>query len=309
MLAGDPPVRGVPERREVVVAAQDHRERGLERSRVGARGVERRPPAEHGARREVLDLALAVDRRVGHDGDRLLEVVGEVLALWRQRRERPVVAERADRLGAVRRHLLAELDVVALPPEAGEDPVLHLHRLRRAGGRVAGDLGALERPTGLERAVPRRELGGPGAGEPALGDGALHLPVLVELRRAALAVDGDHVLLAGRERLRLGDHVVAADDARLGAEDVVLRRLHLPQGAQAERVGREHALVVVAGDQRDGPLGERPERLTQVHVERVEVLGQGADLVDDRGHDHLHGLGEGHAIDADQVVDDAAQVL
>src|SRR4029079_1490627 len=191
-------------------------------------------------------------------------------------RAETAIAVRADRLGAVRRHLLAELDVVALPAEAGEDPVLHLDRLRRAGGRVAGDLRALERPTSLERAVSRGGLGGPGAGEPSLGDGALHLPMLVELRRAALAVDGDHVLLAGREWLRLGDHVVTADDPRLGAEDVVLRRLHLPQGAQAERVGREHALVVVAGDQRDGPLGERPERLTEGHVERGEGLRPGA---------------------------------
>ena len=90
------------------------------------------PRAEHRAAGEVLDLALAVDRRVGDDGDRLLEVVGEVLALLRQRRERAVVAERADRLGAVGGHLLDELRVLALPAHAGQHPLLDLHRLGRA---------------------------------------------------------------------------------------------------------------------------------------------------------------------------------
>jgi hypothetical protein len=101
------------------VAAEDHREGGFDRAGVLAGGVDRGPPPEQGAGREVLDLALAVDRRVGDDGDRLLEVVGEVLALGRERRQRAVVAERADRLGSVGGHLLDEFDVVALPAEAG----------------------------------------------------------------------------------------------------------------------------------------------------------------------------------------------
>jgi len=33
---------------------------------------------------EVLDLALSIDRRVGDDRDRLLEVVGQVLPLRRE---------------------------------------------------------------------------------------------------------------------------------------------------------------------------------------------------------------------------------
>ena len=100
-----------------------------------------------------------------------------------------------------------------------------------------------------------------------------------------------------------------ADDAGLGAEDEVVGRLELPQRAQAERVGGEHALVVVAGDQRHRALRERAHRLAQVHVERVQVGGQRADLVDDRRHDHLHRLGEREALDPDQVVDRPVQVL
>ena len=72
-------------------------------------------------------------------------------------------------------------------------------------------------------------------------------------------------------------------------------------GRRPERVGREHALVVVAGDQRHRALRERAHRLAQVHVERVQVGRQRADLVDDRRHDHLHRLGEREALDADQV--------
>ena len=275
----------------------------------------------------MLDLALAVDRGVGHHRDGLLEVVGEVLALRGERRERPVVAQRADRLGAVRRHLLAELHVVALPAEAGQDPVGDLDRLGRAGRRVARDLGPLQRPTGLERPIVRRHARGdrpelavgrlrtgialprPGPVEPSLGDGALHREVLVEARGALFAIDRDHELLAGAERLGLGGHVLAPDHAGLGAEDEVVRRLELPERAQAERIGREHALVVVAGDQRNRALSERPHRLAQVRVEGVQVGGQRADLVDDGRDDHLHRLGEREPLDPDQRVDDAVQVL
>ena len=145
------------------------------------------PRAEHRAAGEVLDLALAVDRRVGDDRDRLLEVVGEVLALGRERRERAVVAERADRLGAVRGHLLDELHVLALPAQAGEHAVLDLHRLGRAGGVVAGDLRALERAAGGDRLLEAGDALGAGALEPALADQPLHLLVVVEPRAAARA--------------------------------------------------------------------------------------------------------------------------
>ena len=158
VLAGDLAVGLVGERRQAVVAAEDDREGGFDRAGVLAGVVERGPAAEHGAGREVLDLALAVDRRVGDDGDRLLEVVGEVLALGRERRQRPVVAERADRLGPVGGHLLDEFDVVALPAEAGEDAVGDLDRLLGAGVGVAGDVVALERAAGLERAVVAGDL-------------------------------------------------------------------------------------------------------------------------------------------------------
>ena len=100
-----------------------------------------------------------------------------------------------------------------------------------------------------------------------------------------------------------------ADHARLGAEDEVVGRLELPQRAQAERVGREDALVAVAGDQRHRALRERAHRLAQVHVEGVQLVRQRADLVDDRRHDHLHRLGEREALAADQRVDGAVQVL
>ena len=147
--AGDLAIGRVRERRHPVVAAEDDRERGLDRAGIGCGIVQRGPAAEDRAGREVLHLALAVDRRVGDDGDGLLEVVGKVLALGAERRQRPVVAERADRLLAVGRHLLADLDVVALPAEAGEDRLGDDHRLGRAGRGVAGDVRALERPAGL----------------------------------------------------------------------------------------------------------------------------------------------------------------
>jgi hypothetical protein len=122
-------------------------------------------------------------------------------------------------------------------------------------------------------------------------------------------VDGDHELLAGGERLGLRDQRLERDDARLGAEDEVLRRLQLPERAETEGVGREHALVGVPGDQGDRPLREGPEGRPQVEVEGMELLGEDLDLVDDRRHHHLHRLGEAEPIASDQGLDRPVQVL
>ncbi len=204
VLAGDLAIGLVGERRQAVVAAEDHREGGLDRAGVLAGGADRGAAAEDRAGGEVLHLAFAVDRRVGDDGDRLLEVVGEVLALRRERGERPVVAQRADRLGAVGGHLLDQFDVVALPAEAGEDAVGDLDRLLGTGVGVARHLLALERPAGLQGAVVGGGVLGAVAAQPALADDAQHLVVRVQGRALALAVDRHQRLLAGGERLGLG---------------------------------------------------------------------------------------------------------
>src|SRR5438477_238160 len=85
-LVGHGPVHRVAERGKVVVAAEHYRERGLDRPRLRLEQLGPRTRTEHRAAREVLHLALAVDRRVRDHGHRLLEVVGQVLALGGQAR-------------------------------------------------------------------------------------------------------------------------------------------------------------------------------------------------------------------------------
>ncbi len=307
-LPRDRSVRRVRERRHVVVPAEDHRERRLDRARRVLRAVDRRTRPEHGAAREVLDLALAVDRRVGDDRDGLLEVVGQVLALLRERRQRPVVAERADRLGAVGRHLLHELGVLALPAHARQDPVVDLHRLGRAGGVVARDLRPLQRASRRDRLLEAGDGLRTRALEPALVHELLHL-LVVEQPCALVALHAHQHLLAGRQRLRLADHLRERDDAGLGAEDIGILGRDLPQRAQPERVDREHVLVAVARDQRDRPLRERTHRLAQVHVEAAQLLRELADLVDDRRHGQLHRLGQRKAAPVNERLDQAVEVL
>ncbi len=257
------------------MAAEDHRERGFDRAGVLAGGVDRGPAPEQRAGREVLHLALAVDRRVGDDGDRLLEVVGEVLALGRERRQRPVVAERADRLGPVGGHLLDQFDVVALPAEAGEDAVGDLDRLLGAGVGVAGDVLALERAAGLQGAVVaggrrRRRCGA------ASCRGRSAASRRGRAGSSALAARSIRTSAFSPGASGFGSETIAWTETTpgLGAEDVVVLGLDLPQRPQAERVGGEHALVGVAGDQRHRALRERAHRLVQVHVEAVQVLRQ-----------------------------------
>src|SRR5207247_5049230 len=101
-------------------AAEEQGDPQLDPRTRAAGTVDARLRSDDDPRREMLDLALTVDRRIRHDRDGLLEEVREVRALQRERGERTVVAERAD--GLVRgllheRRLLQILGVVA---ERGE---------------------------------------------------------------------------------------------------------------------------------------------------------------------------------------------
>ena len=86
-------------------------------------------------------------------------------------------------------------------------------------------------------------------------------------------------------------------------------RLHVPERAQAERIGREDALVAEAREQRHGALRKRPERLAQVHVEAAQLLRHPLDLVDDRRQHQLDRLDQGQPVATDQGLDGAVQVL
>ena len=166
-----------------------------------------------------------------------------------------------------------------------------------------------ERPARMQSAIVGGDLIGLGTGQPLASNLALHLRVAPQARAALGRVDRHISLLARPQRQRFRDQLMHADHARLGAEDVVVARLQLPQWPQAQRVGREHAFVVVAGDQCHGPLGERPQGLAQVHVERMQLTRQRTDLVDHRRHDQLHRLGQRQPLDTDQMVDRAIEVL
>ena len=112
ILAADPCLRRV--------AAEQDRMPELD-PRARSLGAQRRTRAEMDPGREVLDLALAIDRGVRDDGDRLVQVVGEVRPPLGEGRERPVVPQRTDRLVRRLGHRLRHADVVGLPPQGGEE--------------------------------------------------------------------------------------------------------------------------------------------------------------------------------------------
>ena len=264
------------------------------------------PAAEHDAGREVLDLALAVDGRVGDDRDRLLEVVRERHRHRRERPQRPVPAQGADRLGAAVGVEL-ELLLVALDPagrgqqglqlELGlEDLVLvavlldrdRLEAARQAGARLGGGQGA----AALGAAV----------------DLALHVGVVEHDRHAVLAgQEGD--LLARRQRGGVARELGDRDDARLGGDDVELVGLDPPERAQAHGVHREDHLVGGSRGQRDRPLGVRAQRLAVVDVEVLELRRQAVDLAEDRRQGELDRLQQREALLEDQALEQAVEVL
>ena len=87
------------------LGVRDHRRLEPQEPRLLRRGGQQVPLAADGGdhRRDDL-LADRVERRVGHLGEELLEVVGEHLGPVGKHGQRRVVAHRTDRLGAGRRH-------------------------------------------------------------------------------------------------------------------------------------------------------------------------------------------------------------
>src|SRR5581483_8644866 len=215
---------------------------------------------EHDARREVLDLALAVDRGIRDDGDRLVEVVREVRASVRERRERSVPSERADRLVRGLGHELRHAEVVGLEPERGELLLAPLRDVLELVGRPT-DLPA--RGGLARRAAPllhRDRLFGTArlhAGTRARRGDVPHLAVRGEARAERRLVDeppaaraapqGD--ALAGAERVRIADVLLERHEAALAREDVGLGRLDMPERTEPERVDAKDRRVADAREE------------------------------------------------------------
>ena len=177
-------------------------------------------------RREVLDLAFAIDRRVRHDGDRLVQMVGEIRAR-RERAEGTVVSERSDRLVRGLGHEGGLLEVVGFEPERGE--------LALASYRDVVDL--IRRYTDLPAAVCDRRLrraaaaqvmahagdrlAPPHGGEPA-ADRRL-------IQQAPAAITSQRDVLARTERVRIGDVAFERHEAALAREYVLVLGLDMPE--------------------------------------------------------------------------------
>src|SRR3989442_1524769 len=264
--------------------------------------------AQQDARREVLDLALAVDRRIRDHRYGLVEVVCEVRPRG-ERGERSVVAERADRLVPGLGHVGGVLQVVGLEPEGRELPlpadrdVLHLvgrdadlpapAGVHRLGGAAAGD--ALAEP------VEHHPAGAPGGEEPR-ADG-----VLIDEAPAAVAPQRD--VLAGAKRIRIGDVALERDESALAREYVLVLGLDVPERAKAERVDAKDAGVTDAREDRRGSLRERTERGARLHVHVLQLAAHPLHLIHDRREEELDRFYGGEAVPYDESADHRIHVL
>ena len=294
-----------------IVAADEDRQAELDPRPHGSGALRGRPWAEDDARREVLDLALAVDRRVRHDGDGLLQVIGEVDALARERRERAVVAERADRLAGGLRHVGDRAEILGLVAERGE-PLLAQDRvvLELVGRR--GDLEPAVLPQSAPRSAGFAAPVGARGPRPCAREGPTRFQAVtgaVERDRVASARPEEALadrglveeppaaagalqrrVLPGAERPRVGDVALERDEAALTREDVLLVGLDVPQRAEPHGIDAEEANVAEARQERRGSLRERPQGRAPVRVGILQRLGHPADLVHDRREDELHRL-------------------
>ena len=74
------------------------------------------------------------------------------------------------------------------------------------------------------------------------------------------------------------------------AKTMLVLRLHVPQGAQAESVHAEDAGVADAHQDPGGALRERADRGASLHVRVLELGAHALDLIDDRREEQLDRL-------------------
>src|SRR5438132_2408051 len=284
------------------------------------RRARQRAWAEERARREVLDLALAVDRGIGHDRDRLVQVVREVRARRRERGERPIPAKRADRLVRGLRRELRHLQVVGFEPERRELVLAPLRGIlelvwrcrdlpaRRRLPTRAGAADALEllfRTAALDPLADTRD---GDATRRAVRDERAPQRILVEEappRVRAPQADA----LARPERVRIADVPLERDESALAREDVLVGRLDVPQRTQPERVHAEEAGVAHARQEGSRSLRERTERRARLDVEVLQIDRHALDLVDDRWEQQLHRLDRREAHAEDHAAQHGVDVL
>ncbi len=268
----------------------------------------------------MLDLALAVDRGIGHDRDRLVDVIREIRAGDGQRRERTVPTERADGLGGGLGHVLRHAQVVRLEAERRElllataGDVLELVR-RRAD--LPTWLGFAPRTASFSRVA---RLVRTSALE-AIANAGKHDAARFALRRETIAQPGlaneppprdiaaQRDALAGAQRVRVAHVTLERHEPALAREDVRIGRLDVPQRAQAERVHAEHAGVADPREERGGALCEGTECGTRLDVDVLQPRRHTPDLVDDRGEEELDGLERAQAQSQDERADDGVDVL
>ena len=194
--------------------------------RLGLDALDRGPAAEDDAGREVLDLALAVDGRVGDDRDRLLEVVRE---RHRHRRERPSgPSQPREPIGSAPRSAWNWSCCLSLSIQPAEASKVSSSS---SGSRTCVLVAVLLHRDRLEAARQAGARLGGGQGAAALGaavDLALHVGVVEHDRDAVLAgQEGD--LLARRQRGGVARELGDRDDARLGGDEVELVGLDPPR--------------------------------------------------------------------------------
>jgi len=303
-IVDEPGARGARDRAQVVerdralwrVAAEQERDAELDPGARAAGAIDGGPRPDDDAGGEVLDLALAVDRRIGDHGDRFLQVVREVRALHRERRERAVVPERADELVPRLLHERGLLHVLGLVAERGK---LLLATDREVLDLVGHDaeLYATARPRRAVLGGDRRSTG-------------LESPAIVGRRAAALRAQRDEArakdplvevppatrrplkcgVLARSERPGVGAVALQRDEPALAREDVGLVGLDVPQRTEAHGVDADEAQVPHPCEERGRPLRERTECRAR---SRVRVLGlriHPPDLAHDRREQQLQCL-------------------
>ncbi len=268
----------------------------------------------------MLDLALAVDRGIRHDGDGLVQVVRDVGVRDGERRKRSVPSERADGLVPRLRRELRHLQVVLFESERRELLLAALRRVLELIGRRpdlparrrlaprAGTANALKRFLGTAAVDTVANAFDRDAPRGAVRDERSPQRVLIEeapARSRAAKTDA----LAGPERVGIADVALERDESALAREHVLVGRLDVPERSQPERVDAEERGVADAREERRRSLRERPEGGARLDVQVLQLCGHALDLVHDRREQQLHRFDRREPHAEDHAAQDRVDVL
>ena len=265
--------------------------------KIGAR-------SQNNPRGKVLGLPLPVDGGVGDDCHALLEEVGDILSLVRERGQGAIEPQRPHRVDPKSGHSREKFEILGGKPEGIPEGL---------GSAILPRKGLGKRKKLLNRDIlliglvlgPVDERGHPGI--ESVEERLLNLGIFESF--GSIGRENDGHFLAGREGAGFGDQIIGPYDSPLGGEKEGPGRLEPPERTEPQGIHRKNRLVAIAGDNGGRPLGQGAQKSSVEKVHGAAIGVEGRDDVRHGRKEDLHGFDQGESELNHKTLDGPVEIL